>query len=151
MHLASRAAPCGARWGTCSEVGFVFEMPPFLAPPLVPSTVTYCVDLGTGLVSAEDVGEFGAAWNNAVLGELQVEGSFAGPRFVTVTAVTAKSIEYPLFSLSGSHDHLNSADIIHGRRDDPPGHPQTRCPTGTPSSTAVRRLDPSSPLIRCNK
>jgi len=57
-----------------------------------------------------------------------------------VTAVTAKTIEYPLFSLSGSHDHLNSADIIHGRRDDPPGHPQTRCPTGTPSSTAVRRL-----------
>lgn len=33
-----------------------------------PEAVTHCVDLVTGLVSAENVGEFGAARNNVVLG-----------------------------------------------------------------------------------
>jgi len=76
--------------------------------------VTHCVDLVTGLVSAGDVGEFGATWDRLVLGEVQVERSFAGPRFVAVTVVTAKGMGHLMFSLSGSHDHESPADIGHG-------------------------------------
>ena len=41
------------------EVGFVLEVPPFPALPRVPSGATHCVDLVTGLVSA-DAGDFRA-------------------------------------------------------------------------------------------
>jgi hypothetical protein len=83
--------------------------------PLVSSAVTHCVDLVAGLVTAGDVGEFGAAWDRVVLGgEVQVERSFAGPHFVTVTAVTAKGIGYLLLWLSRSRDYESPADIRHG-------------------------------------
>ena len=60
-----------------------------------PSAVTYCADLVPGLVSAEDVGDSGLRGNNVVLGEVDVDNSSAGPRFVTVTAVTARGHRVP--------------------------------------------------------
>jgi hypothetical protein len=65
-------------------------------------------------VSAGDVGEFGAARDRVVLGKVQFERSFAGPRFVTVTVVIAKGIGYLLLSLGGAHDCLSPDDIRHG-------------------------------------
>ena len=106
---ADRDRSHGARVGLVGPRGA--DLP---TSPLVSPAVTHCVDLVTGLVSAGDVGEFGATWDRLVLGEVQVERSFAGPRFVAVTVVTAKGMGHLMFSLSGSHDHESPADIGHG-------------------------------------
>ena len=79
------------------------------------SAVIYCADLVTGLLSAEDVGDSGLPGNNVVLGEVDVDNSFAAHRFVTVTAVTARGASgYLLFSLSGPHNYPSPADISYG-------------------------------------
>src|SRR6185437_8614549 len=124
MRLAARAAPCRSRWVSRGEAGFVLEVPAVAALRLVPSAVTHCVDLVTGLGSFEDVGEFGAVREQCRSREVRVESSFAGPHFVTTTVVTAGR----LFDES-----VQPRADIYGRRDDPPGHRNT-LPPGTPSS-----------------
>jgi hypothetical protein len=92
-HTDRRADRGGVSRG---EAGFVLEVPAVAALRPVPSAVTHCVDLVTGLVSFEDVGEFGAVREQCRSREVRVESSFAGPHFVTMTVVTAQGYLVPV-------------------------------------------------------
>ena len=74
----------------------------------------YCADLATGLASAEGVGDSGLPGNNVVLGEVDVDNSFAGHRFVTVTVVTARGIGVPVVLAQRPHNYPSPSDISYG-------------------------------------